>query len=36
MEQEASKESLAELKAIATERAKQPEHHKNRDKEMER
>lgn len=36
MEQEASKTSLAELREIATERTKQAEPHRSRDKGMER
>ncbi len=36
MEQRASKTSLAELKQMATERAKQPEHRKSHDKGVER
>jgi hypothetical protein len=36
MEQRASKTSLAELKEMATERTKEPEHRKSRDKGMER
>ncbi len=35
-EQEASKTSLAELRQMAAERTNQPEHHINRDKEIER
>jgi hypothetical protein len=36
MEQRASKTSLAELKATATERTKEPEHRKSQGKGMER